>query len=78
MTSLRFLDLSFNGFTSDIPLWLYHIPAIERLDLSVNNFQGKVPSGIENLTSLTRLDLSDDALEGEILPSWEVFAISNF
>ncbi|KAL6320034.1 hypothetical protein AAG906_003132 [Vitis piasezkii] len=72
MTSLRFLDLSYNNFASPIPDWLYHITNLEHLNLASlyiesNNFHGMLPNDIENLTSITYLDLSYNSLEGDIL-----------
>ncbi|RVW64018.1 Receptor-like protein 12 [Vitis vinifera] len=72
MTSLRFLDLSYNNFASPIPDWLYHITNLEHLNLASlyiesNNFHSMLPNDIENLTSITYLDLSYNSLEGDIL-----------
>ncbi|RVW70473.1 Receptor-like protein kinase HAIKU2 [Vitis vinifera] len=72
VTSLRFLDLSYNNFASLIPDWLNHITNFEHLNLASlniesNNFHGMLPNDIENLTSITYLDLSYNSLEGDIL-----------
>ncbi|KAH7690707.1 Non-specific serine/threonine protein kinase protein [Dioscorea alata] len=59
-TNLQFLDLSFNGINSTVPLWLFQLSGLEYLDLGGNNFQDLIPPAIGQLASLRVLNLDDN------------------
>ncbi|KAG2308938.1 hypothetical protein Bca52824_028686 [Brassica carinata] len=61
---LRYLDLSYNNFSSSIPSELGNLNRLEILYLSSNYFFGQVPLTISNLTLLTNLYLEDNQLTG--------------
>ncbi|KAK7838857.1 receptor-like protein eix2 [Quercus suber] len=66
-TSLKFLDLSFNNFSSTIPNWLFDIGhSLVYLNLSRCQLQGVIADAFGNLASLISLDLSKNGLEGPI------------
>ncbi|KAJ9153041.1 hypothetical protein P3X46_026530 [Hevea brasiliensis] len=65
-TSLTFLVLSDNNFSSTIPRWLFNISSIRYFDLSSSAFQGSIPAEIGNSNLLTMLDLSENELEGAL------------
>uniref|UniRef100_A0A2N9HFX1 Leucine-rich repeat-containing N-terminal plant-type domain-containing protein n=1 Tax=Fagus sylvatica TaxID=28930 RepID=A0A2N9HFX1_FAGSY len=80
LTSLRHLDLSFNGLNSSIPNWLYSFSHLEFLNLQFNNLQelmiidigenefvGSIPSWIgHRLPSLMILSLRSNNFHGHI------------
>ncbi|KAF5771223.1 putative leucine-rich repeat-containing, plant-type, leucine-rich repeat domain superfamily [Helianthus annuus] len=55
LTSLTFLDLSFNNFSSSVPWRIFSITNLVTLDLSGCNFHGPVPSGPDIFRNLTAL-----------------------
>ncbi|KAG2324159.1 hypothetical protein Bca52824_006887 [Brassica carinata] len=61
---LRYLDLSFNDFSSSFPAEFGRLTSLDVLDLHHNRFTGEVPSSINNLSRLTSLDLSVNKLTG--------------
>ncbi|CBI23419.3 unnamed protein product, partial [Vitis vinifera] len=63
MTSLRFLDLSYNNFASPIPDCL---GSLASLDLSSNNFHGPIPTTLCNLTALRSLHLFNNSFTSTI------------
>ncbi|KAJ4706580.1 Leucine-rich repeat receptor protein kinase [Melia azedarach] len=72
LTSLRFLDLSYNNFNSTIPEWFFGSNLLEYLSLSSNSLQGRISSGLGKLTQIKTLDLSyNEGLEGKIPRSFE-------
>ncbi|XWS13147.1 hypothetical protein CRYUN_Cryun36dG0012400 [Craigia yunnanensis] len=70
LTSLRYLDLSGNSFSSSIPDWLYSFSPIESLSLFDASLQGKISSVIGNMTSLINLDLSNNKLSKNLPKSF--------
>ncbi|KAI3793128.1 hypothetical protein L1987_35742 [Smallanthus sonchifolius] len=62
LTTLTLLDLSFNNFSSHVPLWIFSINSLVSLDLSGCNFHSPVPSSstdmFRNLTALNLLHVS--------------------
>ncbi|XWS09404.1 hypothetical protein CRYUN_Cryun40dG0082400 [Craigia yunnanensis] len=70
LTSLRYLDLSGNSFSSSIPDWLYGFSPLESLCLSDATLHGKISSAIGNMTSVINLDLSNNKLSGNLPKSF--------
>ncbi|MED6122994.1 hypothetical protein PIB30_045204 [Stylosanthes scabra] len=69
VSSLLFLDLSYNNFTGKIPPSIGSLVKLEALVLRSNRFFGKLPSNLKNCTNLFLLDVSENLLSGPI-PSW--------
>ena len=65
-TFLKFLDLSWTGFSGEIPDSISNLKFLKYLDLSDCNFSGSIPTSLETLTQLTFLDLSTNKFSGEI------------
>ncbi|XP_022773605.1 LRR receptor-like serine/threonine-protein kinase GSO1 [Durio zibethinus] len=66
MSSLKFLDLSWNSFSSSSTLnWLSDLNQLQFLSLNSVGLQGNFSSAIGNLSSLTHLDFSNNQLEIE-------------
>ncbi|XP_022746287.1 receptor-like protein 12 [Durio zibethinus] len=64
MSSLKFLDLSFNSFSSSSTLnWLSNLNRLQFLGLRGVSLQGNFSIATGNLSSLSYLDLSDNQLE---------------
>ncbi|XP_022760163.1 LRR receptor-like serine/threonine-protein kinase FLS2 [Durio zibethinus] len=63
MSSLKFLDLSRNAFSSSTLSWLSNLNRLQFLGLSSAGLQGNFSSAIGNLSSLTHLDVSHNQLE---------------
>jgi len=42
-TSLEYLDLSYNDFFSELPIWLFNLSGISYLNLGHNLFHGQIP-----------------------------------
>ncbi|XP_022746280.1 probable LRR receptor-like serine/threonine-protein kinase At4g36180 [Durio zibethinus] len=64
ISSLKFLDLSWNSFSSSSTLiWLSNLNRLQFLGLRGVSLQGNFSIAIRNLSSLTHLDLSDNQLE---------------
>ena len=64
--NLRYLDLSSNGFSGEVPVDLSLSPSLQLINLSSNNFQGTVPASIGLLSELTHLWLDWNRLEGTL------------
>ncbi|XP_057482742.1 receptor-like protein EIX2 [Actinidia eriantha] len=60
LTSLSVLDLSYNGFNSSIPNWLFNFTSLVDLNLRSSSLQGDLPNEFSNLTRLQRIDLSEN------------------
>ncbi|KAL7168047.1 hypothetical protein ACSBR2_038480 [Camellia fascicularis] len=69
---LRYLNLSANNFTGDIPAAIGRLPELEILDLSSNDLSGNIPSGLFLLKNLTTLYLYKNHLSG-VIPNWVVY-----
>ncbi|XP_022746282.1 LRR receptor-like serine/threonine-protein kinase GSO1 [Durio zibethinus] len=64
ISSLKFLDLSWNSFSSSSTLiWLSNLNRLQFLGLRGVSLQGNFSIAIRNLSSLTHLDLSANQLE---------------
>eukprot|EP01018_Ginkgo_biloba_P031154 Gb_01898 [translate_table: standard] len=69
LSSLAFLDLSRNSFTSSISHSIGNLSSIQYLDLSHNNLGGEIPSSLRNIhapSNLTYLNLGYNRLNGTI------------
>ncbi|XP_071706394.1 probably inactive leucine-rich repeat receptor-like protein kinase At3g28040 [Rutidosis leptorrhynchoides] len=64
--TLRFLDLSGNQLTGDIPAEIGLNSKLRYLNLSWNNFQTRMPPELGYLQNLTVLDLRNGAFHGSI------------
>ncbi|XP_054813232.1 receptor-like protein EIX2 [Prosopis cineraria] len=69
LTSLEFIGLSDNSFSSLLPVWLFNLSDVTFIDLSYNNFQDQFPKGLLNLRKLQALHLKHNKLIGPI-PDW--------
>jgi Leucine-rich repeat (LRR) protein len=47
-TSLEYLDLSYNDFFSELPVWLFNLSGLSYLDLGDNRFHGQLPKNLLN------------------------------
>uniref|UniRef100_A0A0E0N640 Uncharacterized protein n=1 Tax=Oryza rufipogon TaxID=4529 RepID=A0A0E0N640_ORYRU len=64
---LRYLDLSHNSFSGQIPTNITEMTKLEFLNLSNNDFSGPIPSNISLLVpQLSSLDLSYNSFSGPI------------
>ncbi|PRQ58023.1 putative leucine-rich repeat domain, L domain-containing protein [Rosa chinensis] len=68
LQSLKFLDLSGNHVSGEIPDCWRHLVSLKLLDLSSNAFSGKIPTTIGTLFRMETLKLRSNKLVGE-LPS---------
>ncbi|KAI3967174.1 hypothetical protein MKX01_042759 [Papaver californicum] len=66
LTSLKVLDLSYAGFNSTLPEWIYNLTSLEKLDTHYSSFRGTISEAIGNLVNLTYLDISSNDFEGEM------------
>ncbi|XP_075663887.1 receptor-like protein EIX1 [Castanea sativa] len=67
--SLRFLDLSNNRLSGELPNCWMHFEGLKILKLENNNFHGKIPSSMGSLIEIETLDLGNNNFSGE-LPSF--------
>ncbi|XP_074281742.1 receptor-like protein EIX2 [Silene latifolia] len=63
---VKYIDLSSNELSGEIPNGISSLTALGALDLSKNNLSGYIPLEIGNMTALEFLDLSNNHLSGEI------------
>ncbi|XP_039135855.1 receptor-like protein EIX1 [Dioscorea cayenensis subsp. rotundata] len=68
LSSIRFIDLSKNNLSGQIPEGIVNLVGLQNLDLSCNNLSGVIPSNIGRMQSLESLDLSRNELVG-LIPS---------
>ncbi|KAJ4773745.1 Leucine-rich repeat (LRR) family protein [Rhynchospora pubera] len=64
--NLKWLDLSNNGMSGQIPSSISNLTALKRLDLSRNQIKGIIPDSMGQMASLVWLDLSHNQLIGKI------------
>ncbi|KAK4602718.1 hypothetical protein RGQ29_011644 [Quercus rubra] len=64
--TLKFLDLSSNHLSEEIPDCFMHWQGLEVLNLAHNKLSGKIPQSMGSLTQLIALDLSNNSLSGEL------------
>ncbi|MFS8031581.1 putative non-specific serine/threonine protein kinase [Helianthus anomalus] len=64
MTKLRYLHLSTNSLSGDIPMFIGSMTRLRYLDLSTNFFNGSIPMFIGSMTRLRYLDLSYNSFSG--------------
>ncbi|KAJ0478095.1 putative non-specific serine/threonine protein kinase [Helianthus annuus] len=65
-TSLNSLDLSGNGISSTIPIWLSNLTGLMHLNLYSNDFHGKIPDFLGTFRELASIDLSSNSLNASI------------
>ncbi|KAK5841093.1 receptor like protein 22-like [Gossypium arboreum] len=77
LRSLRVMNLSNNGFSSEIPIALQNLKDLESLDLSRNKLSGRISPQLTSLTFLAALNLSYNQLEGSIPQSNQFITFTN-
>ena len=65
-TPLRYLDLSFTGFSGKLPNSISHLESLNYLDFHSTYFEGPIPLFLSNLTQLKHLNLGLNNFSGEI------------
>ncbi|XP_010680326.1 systemin receptor SR160 [Beta vulgaris subsp. vulgaris] len=70
-SSLEYLDLSSNNFSTQIPNFGKDCPNLKHLDLSSNKFDGKIDNALDGCKSLSYLNVTNNQFAGgfPILPS---------
>ncbi|MED6222891.1 hypothetical protein PIB30_068812 [Stylosanthes scabra] len=69
-TSLKFLNLAFNEFSSVLPAWLFNLSDISYIDISKNFMHGQLPQTLPKFhQSIESLYLNNNDLDGPI-PDW--------
>uniref|UniRef100_A0A0E0CIC9 Protein kinase domain-containing protein n=1 Tax=Oryza meridionalis TaxID=40149 RepID=A0A0E0CIC9_9ORYZ len=63
---LRYLNLSFNAISGEIPQGLGRLPNLSSLDLTSNNLHGRIPPLLGSSSALESVGLADNYLTGEI------------
>ncbi|KAK7380412.1 hypothetical protein VNO78_32925 [Psophocarpus tetragonolobus] len=66
LSNLRYLDLSYSGFSRKIPSQFGSLFHLKYLNLASNSLEGPIPRHLENLSKLQHLDLSGNSFEGSI------------
>ncbi|KAM0877983.1 hypothetical protein ACQ4PT_035167 [Festuca glaucescens] len=66
LTSLKYLDISGNGFHGPFPDGICNMTSIVELYLSDNNFVGMIPSSMKKLCNLKRLDSYMNNINGSV------------
>ncbi|CAA0836196.1 Leucine-rich repeat receptor-like protein kinase PXC2 [Striga hermonthica] len=62
--SCKYLDVSGNFLSGQLPNWIGEMRSLEFLDLSGNSFSGRIPSTIGNLQYLNQVNLSNNRFMG--------------
>lgn len=60
-TSLAIIDLSFNTFYSNFPVWLRNVSGLVSVDLSNCGLKGRIPLGLSELPNLRYLNLAGNS-----------------
>ncbi|KAH7667699.1 Non-specific serine/threonine protein kinase protein [Dioscorea alata] len=68
LSSFKFIDLSANNLSGQIPKKIVNLVGLQNLDLSCNNLSGEIPKDIGRMQSLESLNLSRNELIGSIPP----------
>ncbi|CAO2044235.1 unnamed protein product [Urochloa humidicola] len=63
---LKWLDISSNAISGQIPVSISKLSSLERLDISSNRVRGVIPASMAEMVHLQWLDLSSNALVGRI------------
>ncbi|XP_066308383.1 probable LRR receptor-like serine/threonine-protein kinase At3g47570 isoform X2 [Miscanthus floridulus] len=66
LSSLRILNLSYNGFSGNIPASLGRLRHLHTIDLSRNAFSGPLPTNLSSCTSLIEMVLNFNMLSGNM------------
>ncbi|CAM0947863.1 unnamed protein product [Alopecurus aequalis] len=66
LASLKYLDISLNGFFGPFPDEIGNMTSMVELTLSVNNLVGMIPSNMKNLCNLEKLYCSLNNINGSI------------
>nr|XP_045089262.1 LRR receptor-like serine/threonine-protein kinase FLS2 [Aegilops tauschii subsp. strangulata] len=67
LTYLKIINLSFNGFSGQLPP-LNQLRELISLDLSSNSFQGIIPDSLTNCSNLKLLNLASNGFSGQLTP----------
>ncbi|KAB2637070.1 LRR receptor-like serine/threonine-protein kinase GSO1 [Pyrus ussuriensis x Pyrus communis] len=65
-SNMRYLDVSQNNLSGNIPTSLGVLISLEVLKLNNNNFDGEILNSLQNCSQLTGIDLGDNKLFGKI------------
>ncbi|XP_028201266.1 receptor-like protein 7 isoform X2 [Glycine soja] len=65
-TPLRYLNLSYTGFSGKLPNSINHLESLNYLSFEFCHFGGPIPVFLSNLTQLKHLDLGGNNFSGEI------------
>ncbi|POO00994.1 Tyrosine-protein kinase [Trema orientale] len=65
-SSLEYLDVSHNLFSSPLPVGIGRLQSLKNLSLAGNNFSGSIPDSISGLSSIQSLDLSSNFFSGSL------------
>ncbi|KAF1864217.1 hypothetical protein Lal_00048782 [Lupinus albus] len=66
--NLRYIDISKNNISGEIPSNLKNCKNLTEINISMNRFSGIIPSELGKLVKLVSLDLSHNKLEGSVPP----------
>ncbi|XP_058215689.1 receptor-like protein EIX2 [Rhododendron vialii] len=63
---LKYLDLSNNGLSGELPYCLSRFKRVSIISLATNNLYGEIPSSIGSLSQIQTLNLRNNNLSGEV------------